>query len=124
MEQRATAIVLASCLCFLLLPSICLGTTWYVPSATCPTIQSAVNLAGATDDIILTATNYGGAGNIDVDYLGGGSGLMYGYTVKFTWDGSFVTAVPGDVTQGTLLNSVGSTFWVELPLASAEPALV
>ncbi len=70
MEQRATAIVLASCLCFLLLPSICLGATWYVPSATCPTIQSAVNLAGATDDIILTATNYSGPGNIDVDYLG------------------------------------------------------
>ncbi|MCK4512228.1 hypothetical protein KAW64_10845, partial [bacterium] len=48
---------------------------------------------------------------IDIDYMGGGGGLMYGYTVKFTWDGGLVTAIPGDVTQGTLLSSVGTTFW-------------
>ena len=50
---------------------------------------------------------------IDVDYMGGGSGLMYGYIVKFSWDGGLGTTSPSpaDVTQGTLLSSVGSTFW-------------
>ena len=48
---------------------------------------------------------------IDVDYLGGGGGLMYGYNVKFSWDSALVTVTTGDVTQGTLLSSVGNTFW-------------
>ncbi|HYW69135.1 MAG TPA: right-handed parallel beta-helix repeat-containing protein, partial [bacterium] len=56
---------------------------------------------------------------IDVDYLGGGSGLIYGYNVTVTWDDALVEAVPGDVTQGTLLSSAGSTFFnVQQPSSS------
>jgi hypothetical protein len=48
---------------------------------------------------------------IDVNYLGGGSGLLYGYSIKFSWDGAIVTTAPGTVTEGSLLSSMGSTFF-------------
>ncbi|MCK4511387.1 hypothetical protein KAW64_06580, partial [bacterium] len=48
---------------------------------------------------------------IDVNYLGGGSGLMYGYSVKFTWDSAIVSTAPVKVTEGTLLSDVGTTFF-------------
>ncbi|MCK4510450.1 right-handed parallel beta-helix repeat-containing protein [bacterium] len=48
---------------------------------------------------------------IDIDYLGGGGGLMYGYSLKITWDNLLVTTDESDVTEGTLLSSEGSTFF-------------
>ena len=48
---------------------------------------------------------------VDVNYLGCASGLVYGYTVDFSWDPSLVSCAPGDVTEGTLLSSIGPTLW-------------
>jgi hypothetical protein len=50
---------------------------------------------------------------IDVNYLGGGSGPVYGYTVKIRWDGSIVSTAPVKVTEGTLLSGgvTGTTFF-------------
>jgi hypothetical protein len=48
---------------------------------------------------------------VDVEYLGGGGGLMYGYSLVFTWDGAIASTAPGSVTQGTLLSDAGSTFF-------------
>jgi len=59
---------------------------------------------------------------IDVNYLGGGGGLMYGYTVKVSWDPLLVTTTPtpADVTQGTLLSDLGTTFWNVLSSGASE----
>jgi nitrous oxidase accessory protein NosD len=46
-------------------------------------------------------------GEIDVNYLGGGSGLLYGYSMTVTWDAAKV-ALTG-VTEGTLLSDAGTT---------------
>lgn len=46
---------------------------------------------------------------IDVDYLGGGGGLMYGYSLKFSWDGAVASTVANKVTQGSLLSDQGPT---------------
>jgi hypothetical protein len=49
---------------------------------------------------------------IAVRYLGGGSGPLFGYTLKFTWDGSKVSTAANKVTQGDLLYTVPfSTFF-------------
>jgi hypothetical protein len=47
--------------------------------------------------------------SVDIEYLGGGSGLVYGYSVVFSWDGAIASTAPGSVTEGTLLSSAGST---------------
>jgi parallel beta-helix repeat protein len=44
---------------------------------------------------------------VDVDYLGGGSGLLYGYSITFCWDGSVAATSPAQVTEGNLLDDVG-----------------
>ena len=48
---------------------------------------------------------------IDVNYLGGGSGLMYGYSLTFTWNAGIVGTAPVKVTEGTLLSDEGTTFF-------------
>ena len=48
---------------------------------------------------------------IAVNYLGGGSGAMFGYSVKFSWDSSVVGTTTGDVNEGNLLSDVGGTFF-------------
>jgi hypothetical protein len=50
---------------------------------------------------------------VAVDYLGGGSGLLYGYSVKFTWDGTKVSTAPDKVRQGRLLYYYGSHGWTQ-----------
>ncbi len=47
------------------------------------------------------------SGTIDVEYLGGGGGMMYGYSVTVTWDDT-VADLTG-ITQGTLLSDAGTT---------------
>ena len=59
-------------------------------------------------------------GVIDVNYLGGGSGLMYGYSVKFSWDGSVVSTAPGSVTEGSLLDDAGNTQFYALSTGTNE----
>ena len=34
-----------------------------------------------------------------VSYLGGGSGLVYGFSISVTWDGGVLSAVPGDFSR-------------------------
>ncbi len=46
---------------------------------------------------------------VDVNYLGGGGGMVYGYSIKFSWDGALASTAPGSVTEGTLLSDAGST---------------
>ncbi len=46
---------------------------------------------------------------VDVKYLGGGSGLLYGYSLKFSWDGTIASTVPGSVVEGSLLSDQAST---------------
>jgi hypothetical protein len=50
---------------------------------------------------------------IDVNYLGGGSGLMYGYTVKLRWDGTVAhtSCAVDSVWEGALLSSTGTTLF-------------
>jgi hypothetical protein len=48
-------------------------------------------------------------GTIDVEYLTGGSGLLYAYSITFSWDGAVAATTPGQVTERTLLSDVGST---------------
>ncbi|MBD3366840.1 MAG: hypothetical protein GF405_01545 [Candidatus Eisenbacteria bacterium] len=48
---------------------------------------------------------------IAVDYLGGGSGLLYGYSITISWDGAIVSSDRLKVTEGTLLTDIGSTFF-------------
>jgi hypothetical protein len=52
-------------------------------------------------------TNLTPSNTVDVKYLGGGSGLVYGYSVKFSWNSSKVTMT--GVSQGPLLSSQGTT---------------
>jgi hypothetical protein len=54
-------------------------------------------------DLVVGSTT----GSIDVDYLGGGGGLLYGYSVTVTWDDS-VADLTG-ITQGSLLSDAGGT---------------
>ncbi|MCK4681191.1 right-handed parallel beta-helix repeat-containing protein, partial [bacterium] len=48
---------------------------------------------------------------IAVKYLGGGSGAVFGYSVKFSWDSSVVGTTIGDVNEGNLLSDLGGTFF-------------
>ncbi len=59
------------------------------------------NIVVVTDPRYLTAaipTN-----TVDVNYLGGGGGMLYGYSVSFSWDASKVTM--NSITQGSLLTT-------------------
>ncbi len=48
---------------------------------------------------------------VNVDYLGGGSDLLYGYSLTFTWDGTIAHTSVDSVAQGTLLSGAGLTFF-------------
>jgi hypothetical protein len=48
---------------------------------------------------------------IAVNYLGGGGGGMYGYSISFSWDGAVVSTTTGDVAEGNLLSDLGGTFF-------------
>ncbi|MCK4512304.1 right-handed parallel beta-helix repeat-containing protein, partial [bacterium] len=52
---------------------------------------------------------------IAVKYLGGGSGAMFGYSIKFAWDSSVVSTTTGDVNEGSLLSDLGGTFFYAAP---------
>ncbi|MCK4548164.1 MAG: right-handed parallel beta-helix repeat-containing protein, partial [Candidatus Eisenbacteria sp.] len=52
-------------------------------------------------------TNAVQTNTVDVNYLGGGSGLVYGYSVSVSWDASKVTM--NSITEGSLLSDQGST---------------
>ncbi len=52
---------------------------------------------------------------VAVNYLGGGGGAMYGYSIKFTWDGSVASTTTAVVEQGGLLKDIGTTFFFAAP---------
>ena len=54
------------------------------------------------------------SGTIDVNYLGGGGGLLYGYSMTVTWD--VAKAALTGITEGNLLSDAGGTnFFVSGP---------
>ncbi len=57
---------------------------------------------------------------VEVKYLGGGGGLVYGYSIKFSWDGSKVSTDPGKVLQGSLLSDMGTTYFFKNPSGTNE----
>jgi nitrous oxidase accessory protein NosD len=46
---------------------------------------------------------------VDVEYLGGGGGLVYGYSVSVSWDPTKVTL--NSIAQGNLLSDAGTTYF-------------
>ena len=65
----------------------------------------------------LTLNIASGPGTIDVDYLGGGGGMVYGYSVTVTYNPAIATLT--GVTQGNLLSDAGATtFFVYGPAGS------
>ncbi|MCK4414569.1 MAG: right-handed parallel beta-helix repeat-containing protein [Candidatus Eisenbacteria sp.] len=65
------------------------------------------NIVCLPDPLLLTAASPGG--DVTVRYLGGGSGLLYGYSVKFSWAGAVVSTNAGAVSQGALLSGIDAT---------------
>ncbi|MFH1314052.1 MAG: right-handed parallel beta-helix repeat-containing protein [Candidatus Eisenbacteria bacterium] len=65
-------------------------------------------------------TNADPAKIVEVKYLGGGGGLMYGYSLKFSWDGSKVSTAVGKVNQGPLLSDMGLTQFFAVPSGANE----
>ncbi len=60
---------------------------------------------------------------VSVDYLGGGGGLVYGYSVKFMWDDAIVSTGAAQVTQGDLIPAtppLTSVFFVNHPAGTNE----
>lgn len=53
----------------------------------------------------------GPPGTMAVTYLGGGSAPLYGYSVRFEWDGAIVLTSPPEVAEGDLLSASGLTFF-------------
>lgn len=67
------------------------------------------NVVCVPDPEYLTATEP--VKTISVDYLGGGSGLLYGYSITFTWDAAIASTDRLKVTEGDLLTDIGGTFF-------------
>lgn len=53
----------------------------------------------------------GPVGTVAVEYLGGGSGLLYAYSIKLAWDGAVVSTSAASVSEGDLLSSSGDTWF-------------
>ncbi|MBD3348872.1 MAG: T9SS type A sorting domain-containing protein [Candidatus Eisenbacteria bacterium] len=53
--------------------------------------------------------------SIEVKYLGGGSAPLYGYSLRFAWDGSVVSTSTAQVTEGPILTDLGTTFFWKQP---------
>jgi len=52
---------------------------------------------------------------IAVNYLGGGEGAVFAYSIKFSWDSSVVSTTTDDVGEGNLLSDLGGTFFYAAP---------
>ncbi|MFH1279650.1 MAG: FlgD immunoglobulin-like domain containing protein [Candidatus Eisenbacteria bacterium] len=82
------------------------GIVYYTPPAhdigTVFCVADPLELAGANP-----------VDTLDIRYEGGGGGLLYGYSVKFSWDGSLYSTDSSKVVQGNLLSDQGTT-WFEV----------
>ena len=81
----------------------------------------AQNVICVPDTTLLNVA--GPTGTIDVDYLGGGSGLLYGFSITFAWDGSVAATTPAQVNEGNLLSDQGAT-WFEVHSSGADSIIV
>ena len=72
----------------------------------CPPPENVV-----CDPIPRNLTASAPVGTVDVKYLGGGSGPVYGYSLKLTWDGAIAHTSADSVAEGTLLSGMGTTFF-------------
>ncbi len=77
-------------------------TPWLVGNVVCDPDPEYLTAAASTKTIA-------------VNYLGGGSGAMFGYSIKFSWDSSVVSTTTGDVNEGNLLSDLGGTFFYAAP---------
>ncbi len=59
----------------------------------------------------LTLTGGTPTGTISVDYAGGASAPIKGYSIKFSWDGAVATTSPASVTEGDFSTGVSSFFY-------------
>ena len=67
------------------------------------------NIVCDPDPEYLTATDP--AETLAVKYLGGGSAGLYGYQIKFSWDGGVASTDRDHVDEGPLLSDLGGTFF-------------
>lgn len=65
----------------------------------------------------------GDAETVTVDYLGGASGPLYGFSIAFTWDPAIAATSVFSVTEGTLLSDEGLT-WFEVHETGADTITV
>jgi hypothetical protein len=49
--------------------------------------------------------------SVEIEYLGGGSGLVCGYDLTFSWNDAVVSTSTAAVAEGTLLSSEGTTLF-------------
>ncbi len=71
------------------------------------------NVVCDQDTVYITAA--ASAETVAVKYLGGGEGALFGYSIRFSWDGSIVSTTTDDVDEGTLLSDLGGTFFYAAP---------
>lgn len=57
---------------------------------------------------------------IAVKYAGGGGGLLYGYSIEFSWDTGVVSTDDTKVLEGSLLSSAGTTFFYATEITPGE----
>jgi hypothetical protein len=71
--------------------------------------QPTDNIVCDPDPAHINASTPSHKTTIAVKYLGGGSGAVYGYSLKFSWTGSIVSTSTASVTEGSFLSDQGLT---------------
>jgi hypothetical protein len=72
-------------------------------------LHAQPNIVCDPDPARINVSTPGQKTTIAVKYLGGGSGPVYGYSLKFSWTGSIVSTSTASVTEGAFLSSQGTT---------------
>jgi hypothetical protein len=82
--------------------------------------QPANNIVCDPDPAHINASTPGYKTTIAVKYLGGGSGAVYGYSLKFSWTGSIVSTSIASVAEGNFLSDQGVTQFFKNPSGTNE----
>jgi len=75
------------------------------------------NIVCVPDPLLLNVASSGG--QIAVNYLGGGGGAIYGYSLRLSWNDAIATTSAGAVTERTLLSDAGTTQFIAYPWMGA-----